>query len=98
MEVRRRPQLGPPQLDQNIRDSSSPAAPTIMRITPTAWMLIPDVVALTAHVRIAPIAIRMRLTPIPMRSSTSLPLLQRPVSGLGGTGTTLDAGARLRGV
>src|SRR6187551_3207524 len=43
-----------------------PAAPTTMRITPTVLMSTPDTSAETAHVRIAPIAIRRRLTPIPI--------------------------------
>src|SRR6478736_823150 len=43
-----------------------PAAPTTMRITPTVLMSTPDTSAETAHVRIAPIAISRRLTPIPI--------------------------------
>ena len=39
-------------------DSPSPAMPTTMRITPTILMSMPATVALTAHARIAPIAIR----------------------------------------
>ncbi len=37
-----------------------------MRITPTVCRSTPDTSAETAHVRIAPTAIRMRLTPMPM--------------------------------
>src|SRR5712691_11096098 len=68
MYVRRRlPQYpGPPQDDQKTIDSTRPMIPMISRITPTVWMLRPETVAVTAHVRIAPAAISSRLTPIPI--------------------------------
>src|SRR5262245_22321629 len=56
----------PPQLDQKIIDSSRPRAPTTMRITPIVWISRPDTLAFTAQVRMAPAAMRMMLTPIPM--------------------------------
>src|SRR5512132_2911429 len=56
----------PPQLDQKTSEMRPPTAPTTIRITPTVWRSTPDTSADTAHVRIAPTAIRMRLTPMPM--------------------------------
>ena len=56
----------PPQLDQNIIERTRPIAPTTIRITPMVLMSRPETVALTAQVRIAPTAIRIRLTPIPI--------------------------------
>src|SRR5215213_5177220 len=44
--------------------------PTTMRITPITWTSMPDTSAVTAQVRIAPTAIRMRLPPRPMTSSS----------------------------
>ncbi len=73
--VRRRSAApNPPQLDQNMRDRTMPIPPTIIRMIPIVLMLKPDVVALTAQVRIAPAAIRIRLTPIPMVKNLLLEL------------------------
>src|SRR2546423_13276417 len=47
-------------------ESSSPARPTSIRITPTTFRSTARLVSVTAHVRIAPTAIRNRLTGIPM--------------------------------
>jgi hypothetical protein len=48
-------------------ESSRPTAPTIIRMTPIALMSTPDTEAFTAQVRTAPTAIKMRLTPMPIR-------------------------------
>src|SRR4051812_29619863 len=45
----------------------APAIPTTMRITPTVLMSTPFTSAVTAHVRIAPTAMRMRLALRPIR-------------------------------
>src|SRR5512133_1035193 len=55
----------PPQLDQNTSESTSPMPPTIIRITPTVPISRPEMLAFTANVRTAPIASRIKLTPIP---------------------------------
>src|SRR5256714_15224862 len=47
-------------------ESSSPARPTSIRITPTTFRSTARLVSVTAHVRIAPTAIRNRLTGIPI--------------------------------
>jgi hypothetical protein len=47
-------------------------APTIIRMTPIVLMSTPDTVAVTAQVRMAPTAIKMRLTPMPMKILHSL--------------------------
>ena len=44
----------PPQLDQKSIERMRPAAPTIIRMTPTTLMSTPETVAVTAQVRIAP--------------------------------------------
>ena len=54
------------RLDQNINEIRPPARPTTMRITPTVLRSTFETLSVTAHVRIAPTAMRMRLTPIPM--------------------------------
>ena len=46
----------PPHDDQKIIEMTSPTMPTTIKITPTVWMLTPETVAVTAHVRIAPAA------------------------------------------
>ena len=51
--------------DQNVSESSAPTAPTAIKIQPIVSRSTPLTVALTPHVRIAPAAMRMRLTPIP---------------------------------
>src|ERR1700676_3395952 len=51
----------PPQLDQKKRETTKPTIPATSRMTPTVWMLIPLVVALTAQIRTAPAADRRRL-------------------------------------
>src|SRR5476649_1128250 len=51
----------PPQLDQKKSETPKPMIPTISRMTPTVWMLIPLTVALTAQIRTAPAAARRRL-------------------------------------
>ena len=56
----------PPQVDQNISDRTRPIAPTTIRMMPMVLMSRPDTVALTAQVRMAPTAIRIRLTPMPI--------------------------------
>ncbi len=53
------------KLDQNIIDSTSPTTPTTMRMAPTTWMSMPVTVRFTAQARIAPSAMRKRLSPIP---------------------------------
>src|SRR5438552_15798382 len=58
----------PPQGDialQNARQSSAPTAPTIIKMTATVLMLTPRVFTLTANARMAPIANRKMLTPMP---------------------------------
>src|SRR5439155_8557202 len=62
----------PPHDDQNISDSSRPMAPTTIRITPIVLMSTPETVAFTAQVRIAPAAIRIRLTTMPIPSNLLL--------------------------
>src|SRR5262245_13447971 len=62
----RRKYPGPHQVDQKASESASPTSPTIIRITPTAFTSSPETLASTAQVRIAPAAIKIRLTPIPM--------------------------------
>src|SRR6266496_1734577 len=61
----------PPQLDQKISESRQPTAPTTSRMTPIRCRFTADVDVLTAQARIAPAAIRIRLTPIPIRSPPS---------------------------
>ena len=53
-------------LDQKMSESTSPTAPTTMRMTPTVLRLTPEAVAVTAHFRMAPTAMKMRLTLMPM--------------------------------
>src|SRR5436190_4003209 len=50
-------------------ESSAPIAPTASRIQPIVCSSMPLTVALTAQIRMAPAATRMRLTPIPMFSA-----------------------------
>src|SRR6476469_5468062 len=45
---------------------TSPTTPTINRIVPMVWIEMPETVAVTAHLRIAPMAIRAMDVPIPM--------------------------------
>ena len=59
----------PPQLPQKIIDRTRPITPTIMRMTPTVWMLNPGVLTVTAKSRIAPTAIRKMLVPRPIPPS-----------------------------
>jgi hypothetical protein len=47
-------------------DRTRPIAPTTSRITPIVLMSTPETVAVTAQVRMAPAAMRMRLTPTPI--------------------------------
>ena len=61
---RRRP--GRPRSTRTCIESRKPTTPTTIRITPTTWMSTPETVASTAQVRMAPVAIRIRLTPKPM--------------------------------
>ena len=56
----------PPQLDQKMIESTSPAAPTAIRMIPTVWMLKPEAVVLTAQTMIAPAAIIRRLAAVPI--------------------------------
>src|SRR5918996_1709584 len=51
------------------RPMTSPTAPTIIRIRPAAWMLMPATVAVTAYFRIAPTAMRNIDVPIVIRPS-----------------------------
>src|SRR5438067_6288892 len=57
----------------------SPTPPTIMRITPTVWMLSPCVETLTAKRRIAPTAMRNRDVPsaIAVHHPRQRPVLQK---------------------
>src|SRR5437763_15587292 len=50
-------------------ERSAPMAPTASRIHPIVCSSMPLTVALTAQIRMAPAAIRTRLTPIPMFSA-----------------------------
>src|SRR5437879_4068558 len=59
----------PPQLDQKISESRQPTAPTTSRITPIRCRFTADVDVLTAQARIAPAAIKIKLTPIPIFKS-----------------------------
>src|SRR5438132_6663156 len=72
MTSRRRPPAGaaqPPQLDQKMSESSAPKAPTASRIQPIVCRLKPLVETCTANASTAPTAIRMMLTPIPIRAT-----------------------------
>src|SRR3954469_5787632 len=53
-------------------ESTRPTAPMTIRTTPTACRSTPETVAVTAHLRIAPAAMRTRLVLMPMRPSVSL--------------------------
>src|ERR671918_2917713 len=85
----RRPPPQPPHELQNSIEKSNPMAPTIIRMIPTVFRLIPSVFVSTANARIAPIANRKMLTPIPTCSPSfpvagSLPRSQRSLTLLRG--------------
>src|ERR1700712_3178122 len=74
-----------------------PMTPTIIRITPTVPTLIPLMCLVTANFRIAPIAMRVRLPPMPMTSPAlhwpACPLVRTPVTpGSDHSRTPLDRG------
>ena len=51
------------KLLQNSSDNTRPSAPATIRMTPTVLMLNPEVVTLTAKVKMAPTTNRKMLTP-----------------------------------
>jgi hypothetical protein len=56
----------PPQLDQKKIEVAKPTIPTISRMIPIVWILTPLTVALTAQIRTAPTAAKIRLKLIPI--------------------------------
>src|SRR5690349_19622450 len=53
----------PPHDDQNASERQKPMIPTTSRTTPAAWTLKPDEDVLTAQIRTAPAAARIKDTP-----------------------------------
>src|SRR5438128_902677 len=89
--VRRRLQETGPAHDCKKRsENRTLTSPTPIRIQPTASMLMPFVVALTANVRIAPTAIRKIPTPSPIVPPCPLTVVP------GGSSLTAEAPKRVR--
>src|SRR5262249_41791002 len=82
--------------DQKMSESSAPTAPTTSRIPPIVCSSMPLTVVLTAQIRIAPAATRIRVTPIPMFFGSFLLKNGREVASL--QGKALEAPVWIRGM